>query len=290
MLQNMHGRASIYPVTALNKGVKMNYKELKLEFESKNIPFDTPAFYDHENFMAEEQRDSDYLNNHALFVASRPYTSEYLNEARSKIVKIVETLHAHLVGNGRQGACIDISSILMRCLELEGIWCACLRGSVSLTFPEHSDEGDAHFYSITKDQNCTPGHYWVYAPPFKIIDITIQEQPYGDSKKRFIPSFILAEEAEEAKPEVEDIFSPEASREITHIYRIARENQINHYCRSLEKLEKHFPTQRLQTETGATIKYIPLAAHASAEKLEGFGNFDFNGLTPYEFYEAFIKE
>jgi hypothetical protein len=286
-----HAQACIVlPVKTFKKSVNMNYAELKLEFESKNIPFDTPSFYDHENFMAEEQKDSRYLDNHALFVAARPYSAEYLNEARSKIIKIVETLHAHLVDNGRQGACIDISSILMRCLELEGVWCACLKGSVRLTFPDFSDEGDAHFYSYTTSQNCTTGHYWVYAPPFKIIDITIQEQPYGDSKKRFIPSFILAEDAEETRPEVEDIFSPEASREIARIYRIAKEDQISHYCKSLGKLEKSFPSQKIQTDAGAIIKYIPLAAHASVEKLEGFGNFDFNGLTPYEFYKKFIKE
>ncbi|MBC3302264.1 hypothetical protein H0Z09_14135 [Pseudomonas sp. SWRI18] len=267
----------------------MNYTELKREFESKNIPFDTPSFYDHENFMAEEQKDGNYLNNHALFVATRPYSREYLDEARSKIVKIVETLHSHLVENGKQGACIDISTILMRCLELEGIWCACLRGSVTVTFPEHLDEGDVHFYSFTKNPNCTPGHYWVYAPPFKIIDITIQEQPYGDSKKRLVPSFILAEETEEAAPKVEDIFSPEVSREMATKYGIAKKNQITHYCRSLEKFKNHFPPQKIQTKNGAAIKYIPLATHASEGKLEVFGNFDFNGLTPYEFYQKFIK-
>lgn len=267
----------------------MNYTDLKLEFESKNIPIDTPSFYDHENFLAAERTDSNYLNNYALFVAAKPYTEEYLHEAKLKIVKIIETLHTHLVNNGRQGACIDISSILMRCMELEGIWCVCLKGSVTLNFPTHSGEGDVHFYSITKDQNCTTGHYWVYAPPFNIIDITIKEQQYGDSKKRFIPSFVLVEDAETANPEVEDIFSPEATREISRTYGIPKEKQIKQYCKSLKMIEHYFPVRKINTEPGVAIKYIPLAAHASVEKLNDFGNFDFNGLTPYEFYQKFIK-
>lgn len=267
----------------------MNYTDLKLEFESKNIPFDTPSFYDHKNFLAAEKTDGNYLNNYALFVASKPYTKEYLHEAKLKIVQIIETLHAHLVKNGRQGACIDISSILTRCLELEGIWCACLKGSVTLNFPKHSGEGDAHFYSIIKDQNCTTGHYWVYAPPFKIIDITIKEQQYGDSKKRFIPSFVLAEHAEVTSPEVEDIFSPEATREIYRAYGIPKEKQIEQYCKTLKIIDHYFPSQKIKTESGVTIKYIPLATHASVEQLKEFENFDFNGLTPYEFYKKFIK-
>jgi len=267
----------------------MSYLDLLHEFQAKNIPLDTPSFYDNENFLAEEQKDSEYLNKYSAFVASRPYSKQYLEIAREKIQKIVSILHAHLVQSNRQGACIDISSVLTRILELEGIWCACLKGSLTIKFPAHSNEGDTHFYSVTKNQSCTPGHYWVYAPPFKIIDISIKEQAYDGRKKEYIPTFVMVEEAQTSTAEVEDIISPDVVRELINIYKIPKKNQISYVCTSIGEIQKNFPPQVVNTDGGARAKYTPTATHASIEKLEGFGNFNFQGLTPYELYKEIIE-
>ncbi|XKU41498.1 hypothetical protein BG51_00475 [Pseudomonas [fluorescens] ATCC 17400] len=129
---------------------------------------------------------------------------------------------------------------------------------------------------------CTPHHS-------RLLISLSKSSLMATQKNALYPHLSSPRETEEATPEVEDIFSPEVSREIATTYGIAKENQISYYCRSLEKFKVHFPTQKVQTKNGASIKYIPLATHASEGKLEVFGNFDFDGLTPYEFYQKFIK-
>jgi len=267
----------------------MSYLELLSEFEAKNIPLDTPSFYDHANFLAEEQKDNEYLNKYSAFIASKPYVDEYLSDARIKIQKIADLLHGHLLQSKRQGACIDISSVLVRVLELEGIWCTCLKGGCTIKFPYSSNEGDAHFYSVTKEQLCTPGHYWVYAPPFKIIDLSISAQAYDGNKRSYIPDFVLAENAQISTADAEDIISPDVEHDLIHIYKIPKSKHLDRMCTSIHQVQRHFPPQIVETVQGANIKYIPTATHASVEKLEGFGNIDFNGLTPYELYKEVIR-
>lgn len=266
----------------------MSYQELLREFEAKQIPLDTPSFYDHTNFLTEELKDNGYLNKYSTFIALRPYTEQYLSEARIKIINIANILHRHFLQSERQGACIDISSILVRVLELEEVWCTCLKGGCSIKFPKSSNEGDVHFYSVTREQLCTPGHYWVYAPPFKIIDLSIKAQAYDGNKRRYIPDFIIAEDTTTSTINAEDIISPDIIYDLIHIHNIPKNKHLDSLCPSLNQVQRHLPAQIVETINGAKIKYAPTATFASAGKLEGFGNIDFNGLTPYELYKEVI--
>lgn len=61
------------------------YKRLLTNFAKKGIPVDLPDFYDHPNFVEAERKDPRFLNNFAFYVACRPYSEEYLNDARKKL-------------------------------------------------------------------------------------------------------------------------------------------------------------------------------------------------------------
>jgi hypothetical protein len=46
----------------------MTAEDLIRDFDKKGIPYHTPGFYDHPNFLAVERMDATYLERYALFV------------------------------------------------------------------------------------------------------------------------------------------------------------------------------------------------------------------------------
>lgn len=182
--------------------------ELEKEFHQKGIPTDKPDFYDNRNFIKEEKLDPCYLFKFAKFVAERSYSAEYLEKAESIISTVAKILSKHLLDNGRQGACVDMSGILARILEHKGIWCACIKGSCTIEFPQSSNEETAYFWSVDYGRFIA-GHAWVFAPPFSIVDITLKQQPYTGTKKDYIPEIIMVKDVVKTTSTIEDIISPE---------------------------------------------------------------------------------
>ncbi len=265
-----------------------SYKKLLQDFNDRGIPIDSPDFYDHPNFIEAEKINPSYLQNYAAFVASRPYTEEYLLKARDTITNAATVLYEHLKENGRQGACVDITGILARILEKHGIWCASIKGSCTIEFPPESKEDKTYFWSADHGQFAA-GHAWLFAPPFNIVDITIGEQTYSGDKKSYIPKIILEENGINSKVEIEDVISPTALIEL-RMHRVPRDQYLNVSARDMVDVQKNFPVKVVKGLKGATIKYCPVAIHASIEPLEDMRNMDFNGKTPFELYEKFIKD
>ena len=262
------------------------HEKIVADFIKKCIPTDSPDFYDHPNFVAAEQKDPKYLNNYAFYVASRPYSAEYLDNARTKISNISKILCAQLKENGRQGACVDITGILARILEKEGIWCACIKGSCTINFPSESGEETNYFYSVDSG-NFVAGHAWLYAPPFDVVDLTIHHQAYSGNKKAYIPEFVIAESARNGKYCAQDVVSPEVALHM-RMSGIRPSDILKVSAGGIDVVQKHFPTKEVDGIRGAQIKYVPVAIHASIEKLEGMGNMSFNGKKPHEMYEHHI--
>lgn len=264
------------------------YEKLLDDFKVREIPVDTPDFYDHPNFIKAEQVDPSYLNNYAAFVASKPYSEEYLKKARVVITKAATILYEHLRENGRQGACVDITGILARILEKHGVWCACIKGSCTINFPVESNEEKTYYWSVDHGE-FTAGHAWLFAPPFNVVDITIGEQQYSGNKKSYIPKIVLEEGGSSSTAEIEDIISPSALADL-RMHRVPRDQYFNVVASQMLYVQKHFPVKIVDGIKQATLKYCPVAIHASEEPLEGIRNMDFNGKTPLELYETFIRD
>jgi hypothetical protein len=48
-----------------------------------------------------------------------------------------------------------------------------------------------------RDNNAFTGHAWIYAPPFKIVDVSISLQRYSGEEQRYFHGYTLAEEWDE---------------------------------------------------------------------------------------------
>ncbi|WP_333746676.1 hypothetical protein, partial [Vibrio cholerae] len=263
------------------------YEELKTEFQSKGIPVDKTDFYDHPNFLKEEQRNPSYLIKFAKFVASQPYSTEYLEKAEVIIQKIVKILSNELKKNGREGACVDIAGILTRILERKGVWCICIKGSTTIEFPESSGEETTYYWSVDNG-DFIAGHAWVYAPPFSIIDISLKQQPYSGNKKKFIPEIILVKEAEHTTSEIEDIISPEVRFQMLN-QGVPFSRMLSIGASELKTVQSSFPAQ-LVSIGDSRFKYSPVAVHALFESLPDIKNMKFNGLFPFDMYKKYIEK
>ena len=262
------------------------FNELEKEFHAKGIPTDKPDFYDHPNFIKEEQKDPSYLIKFAKFIAEKPYSDEYLEKAEIIISDVAKILSNQLLKNGRQGACVDISGILARILERKGIWCACIKGSCTIEFPKKSKEETTYYWSADQGE-FTAGHAWVFAPPFSIVDITLKQQPYTGAKKSYIPEIIMVKDAAKATSTIEDIVSPEV-RMIMKAQGVPKHLMLQYGASEMKLIQETFPAQLIEfNET--KFKFSPVAAHASIESLPGMKNMKFNGVYPYEMYQKFIK-
>ncbi|MDQ1886690.1 hypothetical protein RA180_22145 [Aeromonas salmonicida] len=263
------------------------FDELEIEFRKKEIPTDTPDFYDHPNFIKEEQQDPSYLIKFAKFVAEKPYSDEYLVKAEKIITDVAKILSKQLIDNGRQGACVDISAILARILERKGIWCACIKGSCTIEFPKKSKEETIYYWTADHGE-FTAGHAWVFAPPFSVVDITLKQQPYTGTKKTYIPEVLLIKDAKKVPSTIEDIISPEV-RVLMKAQGIPKHLMLQYAASEMKLIQEVFPAQLIEINE-TKFKFSPVAAHASIEALPGMKNMKFNGMYPYDMYQKIIKD
>lgn len=264
------------------------FKKLDDDFRKKGIPTDKPGFCDHPKFIAVESIYPSFLNNYAAYVATQPYSEEYLQHARNAIMSATTILHRHLEINGRVGACVDISAILSRILDREEIWNCGIKGSLTITFPKKSKVKNTYFWSVDEG-NFAAAHAWLYAPPFSIVDVAVNFQPYTGNERKYIPSIILSEEALPAKIEINDIVSP-VGRTYLSRHGVPKERYLEVSVPELKDIIKVFPALNIKGISDTVLKYCPVATHASETPFEEMNNMEFSGKTPFELYEEFFKE
>lgn len=68
----------------------------------RNIPFDAPGFYDHPNFLTQEQKDPRFLELYARYVEARQYGDSYLADAAAKIDIAANALASAVKADGRR--------------------------------------------------------------------------------------------------------------------------------------------------------------------------------------------
>jgi hypothetical protein len=262
-----------------------NINSLERRFSSLGIPFDEPGFYDHSNFLSEEQTDPYFLNCYASYVRQRSYDEEYANRVR-RIVHIVSNiLHRELVAEGRLGACVDLSMVLSRVLEKEGILNYCVNGALTINFPERKAIPTQFFWPL--DIGVTAGHVWVAAPPFQVIDLTINRQPFERRMKAFVPDMWLIEESEKCRATVEDICSAEFLYE-NYAKGIRSHELHSQLTTTLRDISRRFPGVQVQHD-GATYKYFVWKSSASDKPLDEITNQRWNGRYGKEIYRDLIR-
>ncbi len=259
------------------------YEGLKLDFQARGIPADSPGLRDHPTFLQAQGEDCAYLNKYAAFVVGRPYTADYLQHARTVITNVAGVLFDALKTNGRMGACVDIAGHFSRILEKEGIWSCGIKGSLAISFPLASDEASTHLWSVGCGGIVT-GHAWLFAPPFSIVDVAIRQQAYGGNKRAYLPDVNLVECPSLADVEIEDVITPEARAELTKSG-VPRSLFFSTAAPGMRDVLDIFSAHTCTSAQGAVMKYCPMSVLATDSPLEIIRDLDRQGRTPYKIYQ-----
>jgi len=265
---------------AMNDG----FDQLKRDFESKGISVDNPGFCDDPKFLAEERTNPKYLNNYCAYIIERPYDAGYLSRSKVNVEKAVKIIYRALLDHGRLGACVDICGILSRILDKENIWNCCVKGSLTIDFPPASRITRKHFWAIDHGQFVAP-HVWICAPPYYVVDPTIRQQAYPGKERDYLPEFVLAERGSAVDVETDDIVSP-TLRALMNARGIPESRQIYVGQPDIDEVLDVFPANRMETQFGSFLKYIPVAFTAPDAPLEKMTNMKFDGKFPWELYET----
>jgi hypothetical protein len=263
-----------------------DFERLKEDFIKKSIDISKPGFYDDPNFLVVEQRNPDYLVNYANYVKKMNYDSNYLISSKRKIEIISKILFDELWKDGRKGACIDLSMVLSRILEKEGIWNYMVSGTLTIEYPTETGLGKTYFWDMDIT-NAQAGHVWIVSPPFAVIDLTLKIQEYNQNNSKYIPNYILGDSPKPANYTVGDICSPE-------IIAIANSQNINgdeiifrtHPWRRI--FYKEFIGSLIEVD-GVKFKYIPSAIKASDKPLEQITTLSLNSKYGCGIYNDLIK-
>lgn len=262
-----------------------SHEEIKNHFTQLDIPTNRPGFYDHPNFLAVEKNNPIFLANYARFVSTISFNENYIEEARNKIPAITEELYKQMAKGDYPGRCIDISGILSRILEKEGLWNFAVKGSLTIEFPAPSNIGKRYFWSIDTG-NFLAGHAWICAPPFNVIDLSLQQQPYSANEVEFLPDYVIAENMDKAKSDIYDVISPEVINNLL-ASGIPLEHQLEHVNIETPTFIKVFPAHSISIKN-TTLKYIPIAGLANDGPLETITNMSFQEKSPLQVYEEHI--
>jgi hypothetical protein len=261
--------------------VKFNDKldSILSDYVARGVPTDSPGFYDHPGFTAAEELDSEYLSTYARFVAERYYDDAYLARARSEIPLIASVIYEALVKDGRLGACIDVSRVLMRVLEAEGFWNFCVSGSLTLQFPPEAGVPTQYYWAIDEGEFAAP-HAWIYAPPFRVLDVSIARQPHRPDALPHLPPYVLSESVKTRSVTPEDIMNPKMGAVLA-----ARE--LRQLPASMGRYYKQFPPS-VVNYGGLEMTYIPLNVGAPEAPLERITSISFSGKSGDQLYRSEI--
>jgi hypothetical protein len=256
-------------------------------FSTLGIPTNNPGFYDHQEFIAQESKDPEFLNFYGKFVLSKHYNQAYLKSAESIIKKVASILHEELVEDGRLGACIDLSMVLSRILDKLGVWNFMVKGALTTIYPNGSNLPNSYYWPRDLGPS-KAGHVWVSAPPFSVVDITIGQQPYKPIAKQYFPDKILSKTFDRVKVGVEDICSSDF-RDQMQLQGIPL-NDIGLYTVS-PNLKGFFLVfkQTAFRYRGAEHRYIPCGVSFSDSPLEKITSLKLNGKYGHEIYHEIIR-
>jgi hypothetical protein len=128
----------------------------------------------------------------------------------------------------------------------------------------------------------------VFAPPFQIVDITIQSQDYPFPCTHLLPATLLEKDAKTAPNIPEDVISSEILDEIRKSgapMEEALDNLIPEYhSRFAPDFNAH-----LATRGDTQFQYTPTGIVATDASLEQFKAFISKGRTPSQIYDQEIR-
>ena len=233
-------------------------------------------------------RDPSYLDRYGRYVIGRSYDDAYVAGARLVIEKAARFIYDELKKDGRQHACGDATMVLARILEREGVWSVPMTGAARVEFPEGSGLSTRRFARIVDDPRATTmGHAWLIAPPFKVVDLTIDLQGWRAAEARYFSGPVLAEETDTSTYTIDDLVDTVAQRLFVRAHR--RQPTI-------ADVDEGGLPERVRAygcfavfAGKAKVTYISCAPSAPDVPLEEMGNLILRGKGPKALYEEFLR-
>lgn len=266
------------------------HSEVLEAFRQLGISYTSPGFYDDPAFIAAENQAPAFLETYADYIETRVFDQQYLSRARQEVEAAALFLYRELVADGRLGACIDASLTLSRFLERQGIWNYVVKGALTIRFPDGSGVPTSYFQPIMATDNpAMAGHVWLCAPPFRIVDITITQQPYDRGQDCFLTEPILAEAGSAAQVETADMIEEEAvSQFAAHYGRVPTLRDLQSMCPDAFSCMKKYGVIEI-AKNNAVLKYIPCGISAPDAQLEESRGLCLSGKYSSELYEAYQR-
>lgn len=165
------------------------------DFAALKVDTSRPGFHAEKAFLrAEERIGRTLLIEYATYVDAhtRALGAGYLQYARERVRETAAFLLERLLADGRPGACVDMSIILGAFLERQGVWNYAVRGEVEIVFSPALQLPPFIMRSTdVPGHGLAPGHVWLCAPPFGIVDLTLTLQAYENGEERHLPPSVL---------------------------------------------------------------------------------------------------
>jgi hypothetical protein len=130
------------------------------------------------------------------------------------------------------------------------------------------------------------GHAWVFAPPFRIVDVTLRQQPYRGHERDYLPPSVFSENAMPDDVEVDDLISPPV-RAMLRARGVSGRAQLAAVYGDLPRILQCFDTCSV-VWNGTRLKYAPAAFGVSEAGLEQITNITFLGRSPLELYTTAV--
>lgn len=244
--------------------------QLESQFTELGIDYSLPEFYNHSNFIREEQHNPNLLWDYADFVLNRNYSPEYELAALNAIPKIVQFLFDALVRDGRLGACLDACLAASKILERYGFWNVIQTGSLTIHVPNANSRKVRHWAELRLPTNpAKVGHAWIVAPPFKIIDFTVTRQQENQDLGHLLSPFIIATETDAVEGvSFDDMVDPELrSVYLTMNGRLPTIHEVMKQVPAFAEYMGRFRPSSVKDRT-ATLNYFPCRPTAAEESLD----------------------
>lgn len=263
--------------------------ELEAQFHELGIDYSAPGFYDHPSFAeAEKKNGGEFLQLYAEYIESLSLTDAYLAKAKPVILRAAQFLHTRLVDDGQKGVCLDVTGVLSRFLEREGVWNYVVKGALTVVFDRKTGFRPTHMAPVMMSGNpAVLGHAWLCAPPYRIVDIAFSCQKYDPAEAALLKGIVTEESPGPATPEPTDIFDPDAHAHFARqLGRSPTMRDVNRVLPWLQSNIERFGAFRVM-RPHLVLKYVACCMTAFDRPLEGVTNIRLQGKLPIDIFREY---
>lgn len=123
-------------------------------------------------------------------------------------------------------------------------------------------------------------------PPFRVVDITLRQQPYEGDMRKHIPDWVVAEDTEETRGTADDILDSD-TRELLSLRGVKPAHYLKVWDPRLPSFLEAFPAHIVRAgET--TLKFVTVAVSAPDLPLEEITNMKFSGRPAGQVYRELV--